>query len=166
MPVDVYTTTIAETGEVIIDRVVINDPAPRHAGRFLLEKTYNRHIHGPPENLAHPQLPTANLMISFGKQHQAYRKNLRILYQEFCKKIDARALETGDMDKVLRRAGDYVCNGALKLENSVADMAPEKYREGYLTDIFQYWRKVASRKEIKEFEDVWEYVAGRPHREE
>lgn len=38
----------------------------------------------------------------------------------------------------------------------------EGVEEGYLVEIFRYWRKFIGRREARRFEDVWEYVAGRP----
>ena len=50
-----------------------------------------------------------------------------------------------------------------RLDDDKWDAAVEEgVEEGYLVEIFRYWRKFTGRRGARRFEDVWEYVAGRP----
>lgn len=69
----------------------------------------------------------------------------------------------------MREAGPYVMRpGYEALEELVRRLNEEDVDEGdgadeaYLVEIFRYWRRFAGRKEARRYEDVWEYVAGRP----
>lgn len=96
-----------------------------------------------------------------------YERNLGILSQEFDKKFGARCDLMGAI-KAEAQAGEDVLIAASKLKKFLAHIClrEQEYHEGYLKDIFHYWRKYALPKEIQKYEDVWVYVAGRPHRQE
>lgn len=173
--VDIYTTTIEETGEVILDAVWLTDPYPFGVGKWLKETKFNKNIHGSLQSISGRNLPTGHLIKSAMDQHQIYRKNLKILRQELVKKVIARMAKFGigadwdnetDWEKTKKRLGDDFVEAWFDLEDFLGDFSEEPYREGYLTDIFRYWRTVAHESEIRRFEDLWVYVAGRPHRQE
>ena len=165
--VDIYTTTIEETGEVFLDEIWLTDPYPYGVGKWLLETKFNKNIHGSLQSITSPKLPTGHLIKSAMDQHQVYRKNLRLLYQEFIKKFQIRMFERGlDYQGMWNRVGMDLLKDLMDLHHFVGDAKSEPYREGYLTDIFRYWRTVADPSEIRRFEDLWVFVAGRPHRQE
>ena len=163
---DIYTSQDPVTGKITLDLIQLIDPYPYGIGSWMLEKKYHKDFHGPFSVIADPRLPTAHLLKTFFVQHQAYRKNLKILLQELVKKVTARVHKVGDLDKVLELLGEDFCNAWFDLEDFLGDAKPEPYREGYLTDIFRYWRTIAPTEEIQRFEDLWVYVAGRPHLQE
>lgn len=161
------TTTIEETGKIILDGVLMTNPYPYDIGKSLLDTKFNKNIHGSFQSIRKLQLPTEPLLKSALNQHHAYRKNLRLLYQETIKKMQIRMFETEtDHPKMRYLLGEDFYEALWDLHDFVGDDKHQEYREGYLTEIFRYWRTVADKSEIRRFEDLWVFTAGRPHRQE
>ena len=58
--------------------------------------------------------------------------------------------------------GEDVLESAAALGEMVWEVEPQEAYEGYLTEIFRYWRRYGGQREHEEFEEVWRWVAGRP----
>lgn len=164
--IDVETSRNPETGEFTIGKINFVAPYPKGLGAWMLETKYNKNWHGSIRNLTNPRLPVAHLIKDWMKRREAYHKNLVILWSELIKKVTQRLGGCEDEAKLYKYLGKDFMDAWVDLENFLWELPEEPYREGYLTDIFRYWRECATGPEIRRFEELWVYVAGRPHLEE
>ncbi len=100
-----------------------------------------------------PRRQYINLRPSLRAERTAYQNNLRLLIQEFERKYFAQVDRLGEA-KAADQAGDDVFESYFRLDDFMGGLNPVSYREGYLTEIFRYWRTVATADEARKFEDV------------
>ena len=117
---------------------------------------YNKHRDGP--------WPTTERQIEYIKvQRELYNKNLAQLYQGFQAKLVQRFEELGnDMAKVREEAGPQVMAQAncLYYTHIWRKTPSREIKEGYLVEIFHYWRDISHGMARKEYDHLWQYVAG------
>ena len=89
-----------------------------------------------------------------------YKKNLRVLYQEWHKMWHKQYFETGSWKRGNEGDGVAIIVASSKVRCLVEDMPRQTNRPNYLDEIEQYWR-FHSAEHARLFGPLWEWVAQR-----
>lgn len=96
------------------------------------------------------------------EQHQ-YECHMKMLLQDARRKMDRMLAENGDdTDDLIRQLGPDIMMSYKRLNDNFQDVDFQIRHEGYLTKLFQHWRKYEQQRERQKYEAVWEWIARRP----
>ena len=86
---------------------------------------------------------------------------MRLLYQDYAFKHLKLVYKYGGFEQAQESLGTDLLESGLASGELVHNAENEQPREGYLTEIFRFWRRYATIEERRPYEEAWSFVAGR-----
>ena len=98
-------------------------------------------------------------------EYQKYLRNMRILFQEAERKLHALSNPRTRLREIMEAVEPDIREGFYNLRDLVGEREPVEHDAedvAYLPQIFRFWRRFGGRLEASPYEELWQWVAGRP----
>ena len=108
---------------------------------------------------------TSDMLEALETEYEKYMTNMRILLQEAERKLRALCNPATRLREIMEVTEPDVRDALQNLRNFVGgrpEIEHDPEDTAYLPEIFRFWRRFGGRPEASPYEELWQWVAGRP----